>query len=166
MTRNTQHPPKDSHPKTTHHQTAHSIPRPRRLSHLLQNNPHHHIPRLAKKNPQILFVAIAIWPERTFLVVDIHHHTYDFNTAHKATTIFPVYVLRQARKRSGSGWALLRWPQEDENINTRLAHLHDSMGYEAEMPFLQDHHFRRVHLDLRTLLDTHGVSMSKSGETL
>lgn len=40
------------------------------------------------------------------------------------------------------------------------------MGYEAEMPFLQDRHFRIVRLDLRKLLDTYGVSMSKSGETL
>jgi hypothetical protein len=55
-----------------------------------------------ENDPRVLFVAIDVWSERTFIVIDINHHDYDFGTAHKAKTVFPVFVLRQyGKSRTG-----------------------------------------------------------------
>lgn len=52
-----------------------------------------------ESDPRILFLATDIWSKRSFIVVDINRHDYDFLTAHKDKTILPVYVLRQPKKR-------------------------------------------------------------------
>jgi hypothetical protein len=98
---------------------------------------------------RIRFIAIDVWSERTFIVIDINHYDYDFSTAHKAQTIFPVYVLRQYRKRRG--WALIRWPPEDEPLSTKVADLHNVNGFDVPTPFLENHTSRIVHANPRDL---------------
>lgn len=92
---------------------------------------------------RVLFLAIEAWGERTYMAIDINHHNYDFGTAHKTNTILPVYVLQQYRKRKG--WALVRWPQEDEPLATKLAYLHNVNGFGIPTPFLENHNARVVH---------------------
>lgn len=86
---------------------------------------------------RILFLAIEVWSERTFIAIDINDKDYDFATAHETKTIFPVYVLRQLKRRQD--WALIRWPREDGHLSERLAHLHNVNGWDATTPFLVNH---------------------------
>ena len=96
---------------------------------------------------RILFLAIDVWGERTFLVIDVNRHDYDFHTAHKSKVILPVYVLRQRGKNRG--WALIRWPQEDESLATKIAYLHNANGFDTPTPFLENHNSRIVHANPR-----------------
>ncbi|KAJ5970339.1 uncharacterized protein N7479_000257 [Penicillium vulpinum] len=101
-----------------------------------------------ENDPRILPVVIDVWDERTFIVVDINHLDYDFNTAHEVKKVFPVYILRQGKKR---GWALIKWPREDEPLSAKLMYLHNAHGWDAKTPFLEDHHSRIVHANPRDL---------------
>lgn len=65
---------------------------------------------------------MEIWGDRAFLAIDINNREYNFDTAHKATTVLPVYVLRLHRKR----WALVRWLRENQPVAERLAYLHNA----------------------------------------
>lgn len=96
---------------------------------------------------RILFLAIEIWGDRAFMAIDINNHDYDFLTAHKTKTVFPVYVLREFRKRKG--WALVRWPMEDGLLATKLAYLHNVNGFGVATSFLEDHHTCIVHDNIR-----------------
>ncbi|KAH8435263.1 uncharacterized protein LDX57_012894 [Aspergillus melleus] len=96
---------------------------------------------------RILFLAIDVWSERTFLVIDVNHHDYDFHTAHKTNAVLPVYVLRPHGK--GRDWALIRWPQEDEPLAAKLADLHNVNGFDIPTPFLENHTSRLVHANPR-----------------
>lgn len=102
-----------------------------------------------ESDSRILFLVIDVWSERTFLVIDVNNHDYDFHTAHKTNTILPVYVLRQHGKRRG--WVLVRWLREDERLTTELADLHDVNGFDVPTPFLQDHNTRIVYANPRWL---------------
>jgi hypothetical protein len=97
-------------------------------------------------DPRVLFLAIDVWSERTFIVIDINHFDYDFGTAHKIITIFPVYVLRHTNSR---GWTLIRWQAEDASLGEKLAYLHNANGFDATTPFLEDHNSRIVHANPR-----------------
>lgn len=99
-----------------------------------------------ENDPRVLFLAIDVWSERTFIVIDINHHDYDFGTAHKAKTVFPVFVLRQHGRRQD--WVLIRCPQEDEPLGAQLADLHNVNGFDAT-PFLENHNSRIVHANPR-----------------
>ncbi|PLB55825.1 hypothetical protein P170DRAFT_506337 [Aspergillus steynii IBT 23096] len=107
--------------------------------------------RLVIKHPdsRVLFLAIDVWSERAFLVIDINHHDYDFDTAHKDTAVFPVCVLRQRGR--GRDWVLIRWPREDEPLAAMLADLHNVNGSDP-IPFLEDHTSRLVHASPREFL--------------
>lgn len=86
---------------------------------------------------RILFLAIDIWSERSFIVIDLNHHDYNYDTAHHCQKVLPVYVLQQqGRSRR---WALTRWPQEDKSLMMQLADLHNVNGYDVAIPFLEDH---------------------------
>ncbi|KAB8259363.1 hypothetical protein BDV32DRAFT_159301 [Aspergillus pseudonomiae] len=98
---------------------------------------------------RILFLVIDVWSERTFMVIDINNRNYDFRTAHNNTMMFPVYVLRQHGRRQT--WVLIRWHQLDERMSLQLADLHRVNGYEATLPFLEDHNSRIVHANPRDL---------------
>ncbi|KAJ5940291.1 hypothetical protein N7516_000459 [Penicillium verrucosum] len=101
-------------------------------------------------NPQILVLAIDVWSKRTFIVIDINNSAYDFHTAHKTTTPFPVYVLREDKRKQGC-WALVRWHAEDELLSKRLADLHNFSGFDVTPPLLEDHTSRIVHESPRWL---------------
>ncbi|KAJ5488274.1 hypothetical protein N7453_011728 [Penicillium expansum] len=103
-----------------------------------------------ENDPRIRFLAIDVWDERTFIVVDINHLDYDFNTAHKIKKVFPVYVLRHGKKR---GWALVRWPREDEPLGAKVMDLHNANGWDVETPFLEDHNTRIVYANPRNLYE-------------
>lgn len=99
-----------------------------------------------ESDSRILFVAINVSPKRTFIVVEINHLDYDFDTAHKTKKVFPAYVLRQANARS---WALVRWPPEDTRLGGRIAYLHYANGFDVAPPFFEDHHTRVVYANPR-----------------
>lgn len=86
---------------------------------------------------RILFLALDVFHDRTYMAFDINHHDYNFLTAHKDKTALPVYVLR--RVHTGQTWALVRWPQEDDNLCKRLAELHRAHGYDFKLPIVEDH---------------------------
>lgn len=100
-----------------------------------------------ESDSRILFLAIDVWSERSFIVIDIHHRDYDFGTAHKTKKILPAYVLRQLGR--SRGWALIRWPQEDEPLADKVADLHNVNGFDTPTPFLEDHTSRLVHANPR-----------------
>lgn len=103
-----------------------------------------------ERDSRILFLAIEIWGERVFLAIDINHHDYNFKTAHKSTTILPVSVLREHR-RSGRGWNLIRWPQEDRPIAKTVADLHNANGFDVQTPFLANHNSPVIYSNPRHL---------------
>jgi hypothetical protein len=100
-------------------------------------------------DPRILFLAIDIWSERTFIVIDINNHAYDFRTAHETRTVLPVYMLQKHKRMQD--WVLVRWPAEDEPLSEKLADLHNVTGFDATLPFLEDHTSRIVHESPRWL---------------
>ncbi|CAG7956065.1 unnamed protein product [Penicillium salamii] len=97
---------------------------------------------------RIRIIVIDVWTERTFIVIDINRHDYDFETADEDKTILPVSVLRQHGRRKN--WVLVRWPREDENLATQVANLHRLNGFEPT-PFLQDHNTRICYANPRNL---------------
>ncbi|PLB46011.1 hypothetical protein P170DRAFT_439697, partial [Aspergillus steynii IBT 23096] len=88
-----------------------------------------------EKDPRIRFLAVEIRGDRTFMIVDVNNFDYDFDTAHKTETILPVYVLWQHKRK---GWFLIRWPQEDGPLATKVAELHRLNGFDATTPFIAD----------------------------
>lgn len=76
------------------------------------------------------------------MVIDINNFDYNFDTAHRTETIFPVYVVWQHQKR---GWFNIRWPQEDGPLATKLADLHNLNGFDARTPFLANYNTRMVY---------------------
>ncbi|KAJ1713570.1 hypothetical protein NYO67_4289 [Aspergillus flavus] len=96
---------------------------------------------------RILFLAIEVWSERTFLVIEINRRDYDFNTAHKCKTIVPVYVLRQHGE--SRRWTLVRWPQLDETLMAQIADPHIVNGFDVATPFLENHNSRIFHANPR-----------------
>ncbi|PYH48568.1 uncharacterized protein BP01DRAFT_379749 [Aspergillus saccharolyticus JOP 1030-1] len=103
---------------------------------------------------RILALVIDVWKERTFIVIDVNRQDYDFFTAHKIKAILPVYVVRDRGK--SRGWALIRWPVEDEPLALKLMDAHDGNGYNATVPFLQDHTSLAVYASPRRLFDSDG----------
>ncbi|CAG8128313.1 unnamed protein product [Penicillium olsonii] len=99
-----------------------------------------------ESDPRIRFPVMDVWSERTFIVLDINHHEYDFGTEHKTKTILPVFVLSQHGKRKD--WDLIRWPKEDESLAAQLADLHNVNGFDTP-PFLENHNSRIVHASPR-----------------
>ncbi|RAL11865.1 uncharacterized protein BO97DRAFT_443573 [Aspergillus homomorphus CBS 101889] len=97
---------------------------------------------------RILFLTIQVHVTRTFLVVEINNHAYDFFTAHDCKTLLPVYVLLQKGRR---GWALVRWPQQDEDLAIRLADIHQRHGWHARTPILENYIHLVVCADPRAL---------------
>lgn len=101
-----------------------------------------------RKDPRILFIAIDVWSEHTFIVLDINNYAYNFRLAHEVRTVLPVYLLQL---KSRQGWALARWPAGDERLSEELADFHKVSGYDAALPFLEDHTSRIVHENPRWL---------------
>lgn len=97
---------------------------------------------------RILFLAIEIRGDRTYMAVDINNFNYNFDTAHEAMTILPVYVVWQHKKK---GWFNVRWPQEDGPLATKLAELHNLNGFNAITPFLANYNTRIVYENPREL---------------
>ncbi|PYH99039.1 hypothetical protein BO71DRAFT_394623 [Aspergillus ellipticus CBS 707.79] len=82
---------------------------------------------------RIHFIAIEIRGDRTFLAIDVNNLDYDFETAHETRTVLPVYVVWRHKRK---GWYIIRWPQEDEPLATKIAELHDLNGFDTTTPFL------------------------------
>ncbi|PLB35087.1 uncharacterized protein BDW47DRAFT_110924 [Aspergillus candidus] len=82
---------------------------------------------------RIRFLAIEIRGDRTFMSIDVYNSGYDFDTAHETKTILPVYVLWHHKRK---GWFVVRWPQEDGPLATKMAELHRLNGFDAITPFL------------------------------
>ncbi|CAI7606976.1 unnamed protein product [Penicillium glandicola] len=59
-----------------------------------------------------------------------------------------VYVLRHGKKR---GWALIRWPQEDEPLGAKVMYLHNSNDWDVKTPFIEDHNTRILYAHPRNL---------------
>lgn len=86
-----------------------------------------------ENDSRIHFLAIEIRGNRTFIAVDINNSDYNFNTAHETKTVLPVHVVWQHKRR---GWFIVRWPQEDEPLATKIAELHNLNGFNTMTPFL------------------------------
>ncbi|GIK04693.1 terpene cyclase [Aspergillus viridinutans] len=100
---------------------------------------------------RIRFLAVEVFHDRTYMAFDINHHDYNFRTAHQDKTALPVYVLRRVHK--GRNWALVRLPQEDGRLCTRLADLHRAHGYDVELPIVEDNTSMIVHANPRSLAE-------------
>ncbi|GKZ33523.1 hypothetical protein AbraIFM66950_003425 [Aspergillus brasiliensis] len=108
-------------------------------------------PNWEESNNRVIFLAVEIFHDRTYMAFDINHVTYDFHTAHLDKIILPVYLLR--RIHQGRYWALIRLSQEDDDrLCTRLADLHEAYGYDAELPIVEDHTSIIVHANPRSLV--------------
>ncbi|PYI25998.1 hypothetical protein BP00DRAFT_499087 [Aspergillus indologenus CBS 114.80] len=92
-----------------------------------------------QSDSRILFLAIEIRGDRTYMVVDIYNSNYNFDTAHKTRTVLPVSVVWQHRRR---GWFIVKWPQEDEPLATKITELHNLNGFNSSTPFLADYNQR------------------------
>lgn len=90
---------------------------------------------------RICFIAIEIRGDRTFMVIDVNNFDYNSDTAHETKTILPVYVVWQHMRK---GWFIIRWPQEDVPLATKVAELHTLNGFHATTPFLADYNNTRV----------------------
>lgn len=99
---------------------------------------------------RVLFLAIEFWSDHTFLAIDINHHDYNFDTAHRSTTILPVFVLSKKRR---TGWKLVRWPVGDKMLVEHLAHLHNVHGFDTPTPFLESHILGTAHANPRWLYE-------------
>ncbi|OJJ75756.1 hypothetical protein ASPBRDRAFT_203493 [Aspergillus brasiliensis CBS 101740] len=125
-------------------------------------NPHDHrnsakrilnenLPNLEESNNRVIFLAVEVFHDRTYMAFDINHFTYDFHTAHLDKTILPVYSLRQVHK--DRHWALIRLSQEDDDrLCIRLADLHEAHGYDVQLPIVEDHTSIIVHANPRSLV--------------
>ncbi|PYI34320.1 hypothetical protein BP00DRAFT_423319 [Aspergillus indologenus CBS 114.80] len=82
---------------------------------------------------RIRFIAIEIRGDRTFLAIDVINLNYNFETAHKTEIVLPVYIVWRHKRK---GWFIIRWPQEDEPLATKIAELHDLNGFDTTTPFL------------------------------
>ncbi|KAL2826903.1 hypothetical protein BJY01DRAFT_229507 [Aspergillus pseudoustus] len=100
-----------------------------------------------ESDQRIRLLAIEIFPDRTYLVVDISNYEYNFQTAHEASESLPVYLLKVAHK--GKNWALVRLPKEDQRLRERIAELHRSHGYDVGLPLIEDNTSSIVHANPR-----------------
>lgn len=99
---------------------------------------------------RILFLAVEVFADRTYMVIDINNHDYNFGTAHENKKAVHVYVLRRVHK--GQSWALVRSPQDDDYVCGRLAELHRAHGYDVKLPMVEDHTSVIVHANPRSLI--------------
>ncbi|KAJ0421170.1 hypothetical protein BJY00DRAFT_112377 [Aspergillus carlsbadensis] len=102
-----------------------------------------------ESDQRILLLAIQIYPSRTYLALDINHHGYNFRTAHEDRKPLPVYLLRMASRRTE--WDLVRLRGEDDRLCERIADMHESHGYDVDLPLVEDHHSIVVHDNPRSL---------------
>jgi hypothetical protein len=81
------------------------------------------------QGPSPTFLAIDLWSEHTFIVININNHAYDFRLVHEIKTVFPVYVLQKQSRRQTR--VMVRWPAEDEPLSEKLADVHNVSGYDG-----------------------------------
>ena len=103
-----------------------------------------------EQDSRVLFLAIEVWSDHTYLAIDINHHNYNFDTAHQSTAVFPVFVLSKKRRR---GWKLVRWPLGEMMLTKKLAYLHNVHGFDTPTPFLESHISGTVHANPRWLYE-------------
>lgn len=94
-----------------------------------------------ERDNRVLFLAIQVWADRIFMIIDVNHANYNYQVAHKDKTILPVYVLRTHR----GNWVLMRWSTDDERVAMELAELHRVAGYSATIPFFENHNSQTVY---------------------
>jgi hypothetical protein len=88
---------------------------------------------IPKTEPFLL--ATEDWGRTLHLVFDLHHTSYDFDTAHIAHEIHVVMVLLGGKKEKE--WVAL--PREAEQVNNRIAQLHNFNGWDKRPPFNAKH---------------------------
>ena len=81
-------------------------------------------------------LAIEVWPQHTYAVIDINNHEYDYDNAHMVIASIPVYLLQH--RRDNRGWRFNRFERQDQPLARRIADLHRSNG-QNPLPFLEDH---------------------------
>ncbi|CAK7230658.1 hypothetical protein SBRCBS47491_007659 [Sporothrix bragantina] len=88
-------------------------------------------------------MAVDRWSSRTFVVCDLFHDDYDFDTAHLADgrNNLPVTVLRrrQSDERPFSQDADAPGGPLENMVNTSLREAHESHGWRLRPPFKIDH---------------------------
>lgn len=83
------------------------------------------------------FIAKEMWGTVTFYIVDLFHHDYDPDTAHKeGENDLPLIIVRFSKKKET---ALQEKQTMEDFVNQRLRQLHDDEGYGSKPPFYVDH---------------------------
>ncbi|RDL31539.1 uncharacterized protein BP5553_09748 [Venustampulla echinocandica] len=83
-------------------------------------------------------LAVEIWGRRIFIVLDVNHDTYDWDTAHNTLeNNLPVFrfKLHKDKKRGN----ITRDKALDRRVNNRIAELHRLNGLDVRPPYLADH---------------------------
>ncbi|KAI9674957.1 MAG: hypothetical protein M1817_001363 [Caeruleum heppii] len=81
-----------------------------------------------------LFLTIQIWPQLTILIFELYHDAYDWSTAHQAVDL-PALLVDYGRKRA---YARVAGPETRTLAKQYVARQHDSHGWDARPPYLQD----------------------------
>jgi hypothetical protein len=100
-----------------------------------------------KQNTTIRLLVVDVYQRHTFIAIDVNNHAYNFGTAHRDTTVIPVYSIREA-KRTGN-WVMTKEPKWDEYVAQPIGELHKWNGFEIRPPYLEDQNTVIEHTNLR-----------------
>jgi hypothetical protein len=48
----------------------------------------------------IRLLAVEVYPQHTYIAIDINNEQYDYHTAHKQISVLPVYILSLSSRRN------------------------------------------------------------------
>ena len=89
---------------------------------------------LSQPYSKSLFLTIQIWPQLTILIFELYHDAYDWSTAHQPVDL-PALLVDYGRKRA---YARVAGPETRKLAKQYVAGQHDSHGWDARPPYLQD----------------------------
>ena len=83
---------------------------------------------------KVNLIAVEMRSRHAYAAIEINNHQYDFQTAHKQTFVFPVYVLKVARR--SLRWRFYRAPAEDVRVMNEIKMVHYLHREEFGTPYL------------------------------
>ncbi|KAJ5419717.1 uncharacterized protein N7487_003267 [Penicillium crustosum] len=87
-----------------------------------------------KMQNKVNLLAVEMQPRHAYAAIEINNHEYDFQTAHKQTFVFPVYVLKVSRR--SLRWRFYRAPTEDVRVMNEVKMVHYLHREELGAPYL------------------------------
>jgi hypothetical protein len=76
----------------------------------------------------IRLLAVEVYPQHTYIAIDINGEQYGYHTAHKQISVLPVHILSLSRR--SNKWKFFRHAMEDQVVACRIAELHRLNGQE------------------------------------